>query len=235
MDAPLSRRSLLRASLLAGLSAEVLDALQHPHESAQAGEAKLQYLDPQAAAEIEALAAQIIPSDDGPGAKEAGVIYFIDHALATFDQDQREIYRTGLAAYRSGLAAAGTGLATHDTGLAAYRSGLATQDKGLAAPGAGLATHDTGLAASGTGPATEQSGLATSGSALAASPATGSIASIEHSEFFEALRRHVVMGFLASPAWGGNRDNVGWKLIGFEDAGAFQPPFGYYDTPGNME
>jgi len=43
------------------------------------------------------------------------------------------------------------------------------------------------------------------------------------------------MGFLASPAWGGNRDKVGWKLIGFEDAGAFQPPFGYYDTPGNME
>jgi gluconate 2-dehydrogenase gamma chain len=165
MDAPLSRRTLLRASLLAGLSSEVLEALQHAHAAAQSGGGKLQYLDPQAAAEIEALAAQIIPSDDGPGAKEAGVIYFIDRALATFDQDQREIYRTGLA---------------------------------------------------------------TSGAA-------GSIASIEHTEFFEALRRHVIIGFLASPAWGGNRDKVGWKLIGFEDAGAFQPPFGYYDTPGNME
>jgi gluconate 2-dehydrogenase gamma chain len=170
--APLSRRSLLRTSLLAGLSAEVLEALQHAHASAQAGDGKLQYLDPQAASEIEALAAQIIPSDDGPGAKEAGVIYFIDRALATFDSDQREIYRSGLAAYRSGLAA---------------------------------------------------------------SPPRASIVSIEHTEFFEALRRHVVMGFLASPAWGGNRDKVGWKLIGFEDAGAFQPPFGYYDTPGNME
>ena len=179
MDAPLSRRSLVRASLLAGLSAEVLEALQHAHESAQAGDGKLQYLDPQAAAEIEALAAQIIPSDDGPGAKEAGVIYFIDRALATFDRDQREVYRSGLAAYRSGLATLGAG--------------------------------------------------------LAASGAAASIASIEHSEFFEALRRHVVMGFLASPAWGGNRGKVGWKLIGFEDAGAFQPPFGYYDTPGNME
>ena len=125
----------------------------------------MQYFDPQAAAEIEALAAQIIPSDDGPGAKEAGVIYFIDRALATFDQDKREVYRSGL-----------------------------------------MAAH-----------------------------AAGSIASIEHTEFFEALRRHVVMGFLASPAWGGNRDKVGWKLIGFDDAGAFQPPFGYYDTPGNME
>jgi hypothetical protein len=76
MDASLSRRSLPRATLLAGLSAEVLEALQHAHEAAQSGGGKLQYLDPQAAAEIEVLAAQIIPSDDGPGAKEAGVIYF---------------------------------------------------------------------------------------------------------------------------------------------------------------
>jgi len=170
MNAPLSRRSLLRSSALAGLSAEVLEALQHAHESVQSGDGALHYLDPKAAAEIEALAAQIIPSDSvgdkaGPGAKEAGVIYFIDRALATFDRDQREIYRTGLAAAR----------------------------------------------------------------------ATGSVAAIEHTEFFEALRKHVIMGFLASPAWGGNRDKVGWKLIGFDDAGAFQPPFGYYDTPGNME
>jgi gluconate 2-dehydrogenase gamma chain len=186
--------------MLAGLSADVLEALQHAHEAAQSGDGKLHYLDPQAAAEIEALASQIIPSDDGPGAKEAGVIYFIDRALATFDQDQREIYRTGLAAYRSGLA-------TNQSGLAADRAGLAT----------------------------DQSGLATDQSGLAAARASGSIASIEHSEFFEALRKHVIMGFLASPAWGGNRGKVGWKLIGFEDAGAFQPPFGYYDTPGNME
>ena len=31
------------------------------------------------------------------------------------------------------------------------------------------------------------------------------------------------------PAYGGNRDGVGWKLIGFEDRHVFQPPFGYYD------
>ena len=40
---------------------------------------------------------------------------------------------------------------------------------------------------------------------------------------------HTVTGFLATPNWGGNRGQVGWKLIGFEDAGAYQPPFGYYD------
>jgi hypothetical protein len=31
------------------------------------------------------------------------------------------------------------------------------------------------------------------------------------------------------PTYGGNRDGVGWKLIGFEDRHTFQPPFGYYD------
>ena len=49
------------------------------------------------AGEIEALAAQIIPSTGGPGAREAGVIYFIDRALSTFAADDRETYRTGMA------------------------------------------------------------------------------------------------------------------------------------------
>src|ERR1700691_2572680 len=86
---------------------------------------QLEVLDAAMAAEVEALAAQIIPSDDGPGAKEAGVIYFIDRALATFDQDQREIYRAGLATYMTGLAAGRSGLATHGSGLTASGSGLA--------------------------------------------------------------------------------------------------------------
>lgn len=57
---------------------------------------KFEVLDPATAAEIEALTSQVIPSDDGPGAREAGVIYFIDRALATFDSDKREAYRTGM-------------------------------------------------------------------------------------------------------------------------------------------
>jgi hypothetical protein len=35
----------------------------------------------------------------------------------------------------------------------------------------------------------------------------------------------------ALPSWGGNRNEAGWKLIGFEDAHVFRPPFGYYDDP----
>ena len=52
---------------------------------------------------------------------------------------------------------------------------------------------------------------------------------IEKSEFFEQVRKHTVMGFLSNPEYGGNRNEIGWKLIGFEHAPAYQPPFGYYD------
>lgn len=51
----------------------------------------------------------------------------------------------------------------------------------------------------------------------------------EHSEFFEAVRVSTITGFLADPRYGGNADKVGWKLIGFEDRFAWQPPFGWYD------
>ncbi|MGA7240730.1 MAG: gluconate 2-dehydrogenase subunit 3 family protein [Bryobacteraceae bacterium] len=162
MNNKVSRRSLLGATFLTALSPEALQALQeHAHASTTPSERNLQYLDSAAAAEIERLAAEIIPTDaSGPGATEAGVVYFIDRALATFDADLRALYRDGLAG-----------------------------------------AHGK------------------------------SVAEIEHTEFFELLRRHTIMGFLASPVWGGNRDKSGWKLIGFNDAGAFQPPFGYYDMP----
>ena len=45
---------------------------------------------------MEAVAALIIPSDETPGAREAGVVYFIDQALAGFDRDQQAVYREGL-------------------------------------------------------------------------------------------------------------------------------------------
>jgi gluconate 2-dehydrogenase gamma chain len=59
---------------------------------------KFEVFDAATAADVEALTSQIIPSDDGPGAREAGVIHFIDRALATFDSDKRGAYRTGMRA-----------------------------------------------------------------------------------------------------------------------------------------
>jgi gluconate 2-dehydrogenase gamma chain len=77
--------------------ADVAAARQHAHEAAQSSAPPpFQTLHPEMAAEIEAITSQIIPSTDGPGAREAGVIYFIDRALSTFDADLRESYRMGM-------------------------------------------------------------------------------------------------------------------------------------------
>ena len=53
-------------------------------------------LDAAAAANLEAIAEEILP-----GARDAGVIVFIDRALAGYDHDKQEIYRTGLAEARA--------------------------------------------------------------------------------------------------------------------------------------
>jgi hypothetical protein len=44
------------------------------------------------AGEIEAMTAQIIPTDDTPGAREAHCVYFIDRALATFAKNSQPAY-----------------------------------------------------------------------------------------------------------------------------------------------
>ena len=95
----LARRTLLRSSLLLapGVPEALAQAMQHAHSGAAESELRLTFLKATEAAEIEALAAEIIPTDDTPGAKGAGVIFFIDRALATFDQDKRDLYRSGLA------------------------------------------------------------------------------------------------------------------------------------------
>ena len=75
----------------------ILAAADHAAEMREAvPPAKLEILTADQAAEIEAAASRILPTDDTPGAREAGVIYFIDRALATFAADGRDGYEKGL-------------------------------------------------------------------------------------------------------------------------------------------
>jgi gluconate 2-dehydrogenase gamma chain len=52
---------------------------------------------------------------------------------------------------------------------------------------------------------------------------------VENTPFFGRLRLLTLIGMFAMPKYGGNRDGVGWNLLGFQDQHIFQPPFGYYD------
>jgi|SRR5579863_661328 len=93
----ISRRQWLALSSLGSAWPAVLAAQNHAHEVMRsAAPTTLTVLSEVEAQEISAIASQIIPSDGSPGAREAGVIYFIDRALATFDADKRLLYTKGL-------------------------------------------------------------------------------------------------------------------------------------------
>lgn len=58
--------------------------------------APLQALSPEEARVIEALCDQIIPADDAPGAKKAGVLYYIDQQLAGPLKRFAPLYHAGI-------------------------------------------------------------------------------------------------------------------------------------------
>lgn len=180
-----SRRSFLSASgqaLGAGWLAlnwpKISAAAMHAHDSAAAPEPRILILDPAQTRDFDAIASQIIPTDDSPGAHEAGAVYFIDAALGGFFSVHREEVLSG-----------------HSEFVAAFAKQFP-------------------------------------GESFAESPGERQIEflkSIDSTPFFQNMRFLTVLGFLAHPKYGGNRDGVGWKVVGFEDTHSFSPPFGYYD------
>jgi gluconate 2-dehydrogenase gamma chain len=186
-----SRRQFLLGSV-SGLSSAWL-ALRWPailaaHEHAQRAEAsgrpdQFQFFSPAEAAEVEAMAAQIIPSDDTPGAQEARVVYFIDRTLVTFDREKQPAYTQGLKDL--------------------------LQRTQLLFPSVNRF------------------------SSLTPAQQIQVLTAIEKTDFFELVRLHTIMGYLSRPEYGGNHDQAGWKLIGFENEMTYKPPFGYYDAEEN--
>ena len=105
MDNPDISRRLFMMKSCAGLGSiwlasclpEIIAAQEHAHRTAQSGTPTgFEFFTPEAAAEVESMAAQIIPTDDTPGAREARVIHFIDRALATFAAGERTAFSDGL-------------------------------------------------------------------------------------------------------------------------------------------
>jgi len=98
-DDGFSRREWLAlwAVSLTAVWPDVAAAHEHARQAAGSGAARFGFFDAASAADVEAICAQIIPTDDTPGAREAGVIYFIDRALTTFERERQPAYVEGLA------------------------------------------------------------------------------------------------------------------------------------------
>jgi gluconate 2-dehydrogenase gamma chain len=98
-DFLLSIGGVAGASFLQAQWPEITAAAQHAHQAAKSSqEPSFDILTVAQAKEVEAIAARIIPTDDQPGATEAGVVYFIDIALKTFASDMKRVYDQGIPA-----------------------------------------------------------------------------------------------------------------------------------------
>ena len=103
-----SRRAFLRVAggALGGawLTLDLSKVAHAAHEAQRAQEAggtpTTSFLSQAELADVDAIAAQIIPTDATPGAREAGVALFIDRALATFFGRMAPDFRRQLAAFR---------------------------------------------------------------------------------------------------------------------------------------
>lgn len=188
LDDAVSRRAFLAASCGAFASAwlaadpdELRASLAHAARACQAAHPPAwEFFTPDQAADVDAIAAQIIPTDDLPGAREAGAVYFTDHSLATWAQNQREAVSRGL----------------DDLNRQANHRW----------PGAGRFA------------------------VLSSERQIELLHAVEQTPFFQMMRFDTIAATFANPSWGGNRDKVGWRILGFEDRFAWQPPFGEYDA-----
>ena len=172
-------------------------AVQHAHEAAKSKQAVgFEVLTAEQAKDVAAITARIIPTDEDPGATEAGVVYFIDRALKTFASRDLPVYQTGLKTVNQMTSKMFPGVARFSAATAEQ------QDKVLEE-------------------LSESPKLVPRGRRQLPAGTPG--------DFFPLIWGHTVMGFLADPEAGGNRDFAGWKAIGRDPAHTFSPPFGEYD------
>lgn len=179
-----ARRAFLRASGTAAGGAWLslrfpgLVAIAEAAAAARDAGAAFRHLSATEAAALEGIAARIIPTDGTPGAREAGVIHFIDQALGEFMAEAAGALRAGI------------------------------KDVDARAAGAVDGRRFAGL-----GPEAQDAILR----------------EIEDTPFFGLMHYLTVAGMFALPEYGGNRDYLGWQLLGFDHRHGWTPPFGNYD------
>ena len=173
------------------------------------------FFDPHQRLTIEAAMARIIPSDDQPGAREAGAVDFADRYLSgighiyakpdgsgfeTLTGRQAQAWRSRIEILRKRYI---EGVAALD---ALARESFKSEFHALKD-----IQQDDVLRA------LERSGLqsASAGGAPGEGPALQQTFAETELEFLPLLVMHTRQGFYADPIYGGNKDRAGWRVIGF--------------------
>ena len=185
---------------------------------------------PYQAAIIQAAAARIIPTDDlGPGATEAGVVFFIDRQIAKGDSMGYRGARYSMGPFEAGTPTQGdqSAMSVRDQ----FRVGIFALDAYAQATfGTGFVDctpeqqdelltnlsngEPEGFAAGIQAQPVAQGGQLTMNTSLE----TTQTSSVGAAAFFTMLRNWTMAGYFSDPVQGGNHDMVGWKLIGFPGA-----------------
>ena len=152
---------------------------------------------------LDAAVARLIPKDElGPGAKEAGVSYFIDQQLFGG-------YGTMAKKYKQGPWPEGTpqqGYQSPLTPAEVYRAAIrdannyCRKQHGKTFDALSGAQQDEVLRGLDEGKI--------------------ELESVRAQFFFNMLLNNTIEGFFADPVYGGNRDKAGWKLVGFPGVAA---------------
>lgn len=192
------------------------------------------FLDDHQRATIAAAMARIIPTDDLPGASEAGTIDFVDRYLSgieyiyalpdgsgfeVLEGKRADAWRRRVEAARKKYV---SGVADLDR-VAAERFGARFEQlvdleqdavlRELEHPGAGQRTISYGGPVEPVEPALQQTN-----------------AEVDM-DFFGLLVTHTRQGFYSDPVYGGNHDRVGWGVIGFPGPSSLaEVHAGRYDT-----
>jgi gluconate 2-dehydrogenase gamma chain len=209
----LGRRKLLAGTATAALlactrtsSARVIEGglpnwtpgAASPPEPVQPG--PWQFLTPEEAADVEALVDRLIPPDPRtPGGKDAGCAVFIDRQLAGPYGAARGLYMR--PPFDEG-APSNMGPQSPLTPAMRYRRSLAALDQHCTSAFAGKHFHQLS--------ADQQDKLIHDMQSNALK-----LGDVSGKAFFEQLLQNTREGFFADPIYGGNRDMVAWKMIGF--------------------
>ena len=207
------RRFFLKSVTALGAAIPAAGLAQHSHGShgtpaASPGSRTYMYLTPPEVAFLEAAVERIIPADElGPGAKEAGVAYFIDQQLFGGWGTMAKMYRQG----------------PHPEG---------TPQQGYQGPLTPQEVYRTGIAdtnaycAKQFGKSFDRLEAAQQDEVLhGLEDGKIELDSVRARFFFSLLHESTIEGFFSDPVYGGNRDKAGWKLVGFPGVAAVYTQF----------
>jgi gluconate 2-dehydrogenase gamma chain len=197
---------MLASAVAAAGSREAAAGAVHAHTDVRpvanlgAQEKAYTFFNPTETEFIEAAVARLIPKDElGPGALEADVPYYIDRVLATD-------YGSGSRFYNQGPFGATTPFQGYQSPLTppqVYRAGIGATNRYCEAKHGKLFAQ--------LDPATQDEIL----KGLQGISGDLSLEEVPGATFFGQLLTDTRDGFFSDPAYGGNRDMVGWKLVGF--------------------